>query len=191
MGYTYGMNDTNTSTIKTAVFGGGCFWCTEAVFKMLHGVVSVAPGYAGGAVENPTYEQVCTGDTGHAEVIRIEFDPAKISYRDLLTVFFATHDSTTLNRQGNDVGTQYRSIILYTEDTQKEDAEEQIEEINKENGSGRVVTEVMPLGAFFPAETYHKDYYERNPEAAYCQIIINPKLEKVQKTFEKLLASHQ
>src|SRR3989344_3957065 len=183
------MGSIDVSTIKTAVFGGGCFWCTEAVFEMLRGVVSVTPGYAGGTIDNPTYEQVCTGDTGHAEVIRIEFDPSKISYRDLLTVFFATHDSTTLNRQGGDVGTQYRSVILYTDEAQKKDAEKQIKEIDNEKGSGHVVTEVVPLRGFFSAEAYHKDYYKRNPEAAYCQIIINPKLEKVQKTFEKLLAS--
>lgn len=177
--------------MQKAVFGGGCFWCTEAVFKSLHGVSKVLPGYAGGTVKNPTYEQVSSGNTGHAEVIEIEYDPEKISYKDLLTVFFATHDPTTLNRQGNDVGTQYRSIILYTGDEQKDEAEKIIAEINSSHKDGDlVVTEIVPLEKFYVAENYHHDYYSNHKEAPYCQIIINPKLEKVQKEFSNLLQSN-
>lgn len=173
---------------ETAVFGGGCFWCTEAVFKMMRGVTSVGPGYAGGKVENPTYNEVSSGTTGHAEVIRIEYDPTQVKYRDLLTVFFGSHDPTTVNRQGNDVGTQYRSVIFYTTDEQKGEAEEMIKEINDSNSAGApVVTEVEPLTKFYDAEEYHKDYFAKNPENMYCQVVINPKLEKVQKQFAELL----
>ncbi|MDP2704901.1 MAG: peptide-methionine (S)-S-oxide reductase MsrA [Patescibacteria group bacterium] len=173
---------------KTAVFGGGCFWCTEAIFKMLNGIVSVAPGYAGGEKENPTYDEVCGGTTGHAEVIRIEYDSEKISFRNLLTVFFATHDPTTRNRQGNDVGTQYRSIILYTDENQKKEAETFIRELNDSSEDGKpIVTEIRPLTKFFEAENYHKDYFARNKENPYCELVINPKLEKVQKEFAQLL----
>jgi methionine-S-sulfoxide reductase len=174
---------------KRAVFGGGCFWCTEAVFKMLRGVVSVAPGYAGGTVKNPSYEAVTTGRTGHAEVIEIVYDPSKIKYRDLLTVFFATHDPTTLNRQGADVGTQYRSIVLYEDEEQKKDAEAEIAELDREGGDP-VVTEVVPLDVFYPAEDYHRDYYARNADKPYCQVVINPKLKKVKEKFAALLAEH-
>lgn len=170
---------------EIAVFGGGCFWCTEAVFQELKGVASVMSGYAGGTVENPTYDQVSMGTTGHAEVIQIEFDPALISYNDLLTVFFATHDSTTLNRQGNDTGPQYRSIILYSNDRQKQDAEKYIQEL-KSDGL-KVVTEVKPMGEFYPAEEYHRNYYKNNSDAPYCQVIIEPKLKKVQEKFYALL----
>lgn len=181
-----------TQQTETAVFGGGCFWCTEAVFQSLKGVQSVTPGYAGGATQNPTYEQVSGGDTGHAEVIRITFDPAKIMYRDLLTVFFASHDPTTLNRQGNDRGTQYRSIILYTTPEQRTQAEQFIEEVDTSSTEGgEVVTEVEPLDTFYEAEDYHKDYYKNNPQNAYCQIIINPKLEKVQHAFRELLKANE
>ena len=173
---------------EKAVFGGGCFWCTEAVFKMLKGVEKVLPGYAGGTVPNPTYTQVSSGKTGHAEVIYIEYDSDKISYRDLLTIFFASHDPTTVNRQGNDVGTQYRSVIFYTTEAQKTEAEKFISEINVSNSKGALmVTEVELLSKFYEAENYHKDYYENNKTAPYCQIVINPKLEKVQKDFAKLL----
>ena len=176
--------------IEIVVFGGGCFWCTEAVFKMLKGVMSVMSGYAGGDAPNPTYEQVCSGDTGHAEVIKIEFDPAEISFRDLLTVFFATHDPTTLNRQGSDVGTQYRSIIFYTSEAQKIEAENFVKEIDSSHSGGApVVTEVKPLENFYEAEDYHRDYYAKNREKSYCQLVINPKLEKVQKEFAELLKS--
>jgi len=172
----------------TAIFGGGCFWCTEAVFKMLKGVQSVVPGYAGGTKEKPTYEEVSSGRTGHAEVIKIEFDPAAISYRELLTVFFATHDPTTLNRQGADVGTQYRSVIFYTDESQKEEAGKFIAELNASSKEGNpVVTEVKPLGNFYEAEEYHKDYYKNNPQNSYCEVVINPKLKKVQKEFAALL----
>ncbi len=177
---------------EIAVFGGGCFWCTEAVFKELDGVESVMPGYAGGTTPNPTYEQVCTGETGHAEVTRIEYDPTKIPFRTLLTVFFATHDPTTLNRQGNDVGTQYRSIVLYTTSAQKEEAEAFIREVDASStAGGRVVTEVKPLTAFYEAEPDHRNYFARNPEAAYCNLVISPKVENVQKEFADLLAHNK
>ncbi len=182
---------------EVAVFGGGCFWCTEAVFKMLKGVESVSPGYAGGTIINPTYEQVSRGLTGHIECIKIEFDPKEISYKELLTVFFGSHDPTTLNRQGNDIGTQYRSVIFYTTQEQKEIAENFVKELNEsppeqaENkGDQPIVTEVAPLDVFYVAENYHQDYYERNKEVAYCQIVINPKLEKVQHSFAELLKTH-
>lgn len=173
---------------KTIVFGGGCFWCTEAVFKMLKGVESVTPGYAGGTVPNPTYEQVCTGKTGHAEATRVVYNPEAISLQDLLTVFFASHDPTTPNRQGNDVGTQYRSVVLYTDQAQKEETEAFIAKLNASSKEGvPIVTEVKPLNAFYEAEEYHKDYFARNPQQAYCQIVINPKLQKVQEGFAALL----
>lgn len=173
---------------ETAVFGGGCFWCTEAVFKMLSGVESVTPGYAGGTKPNPTYEEVSSGETGHAEVTRIIYDPAKVSYHTLLTVFFATHDPTTVNRQGNDIGTQYRSVIFSTTPAQKEEAEAFIREVDASTKAGNpVVTEVKPLAEFYEAENYHKDYFARNPDKAYCNLIISPKVEKVQKEFAELL----
>jgi peptide-methionine (S)-S-oxide reductase len=176
---------------EVAVFGGGCFWCTEAVFKMLKGVVSVLPGYAGGTTPNPTYNQVCDGQTGHAEVTRIEFDPKQVSFRTLLTVFFATHDPTTLNRQGNDIGTQYRSIILYTTPEQKEEAERFIREVDESTKEGNpVVTEVKPLTKFYEAENYHRDYFAKHPDQAYCNLIISPKVEKVQKKFAELLKNN-
>jgi peptide-methionine (S)-S-oxide reductase len=176
---------------EVAVFGGGCFWCTEAVFLELQGVQSVMPGYAGGRTKNPTYEQVCGGMTGHAEVIRIDFDPAEIGYRDLLTVFFATHDPTTLNRQGNDVGTQYRSTILYANEEQRREAEAFIKELNESKAFERpVVTTVEPLGEFSEAEEYHRNYYAKNPNQSYCQYMIPPKLGKLHKNFKDLLKSH-
>ncbi len=174
------------SSSQIAVFGGGCFWCIEAVFEQLKGVMSVVPGYAGGQTVNPTYEQVCDGDTGHAEVLRIEFDASKISYRDLLTVFFAAHNPTTLNRQGNDVGTQYRSIILTTNDEQKREAREFIDQLNVD-GKDNVVTEVVPLETFYEAEAYHHHYFQNHPDQAYCQFVINPKLEKVKERFGQLM----
>lgn len=177
---------------ELAVFGGGCFWCTEAVFKMLRGVHTVNPGYAGGTTENPTYSQVSLGNTGHAEVISIEYDPHMIQYTDLLTVFFASHDPTTLNRQGADVGTQYRSIILYTTEDQKIDAEKFIADLNASSEFGNpIVTEIKPLDKFYIAENYHKDYFENHPDASYCEIVINPKLEKVQKQFAELLKNNK
>ena len=174
--------------IKVAVFANGCFWCTEAVFSMLMGIKSVMPGYAGGTVANPTYDQVASGYTGHAEAIRIAYDPSIISYEDLLAVFFNTHDPTTLNRQGNDVGTQYRSAIFYGSEEEKAKAETLIKELNENRAYDKpVVTEVRPLAGFYEAEDYHHDYYERNKGAPYCELVIAPKLEKLQKRFEELL----
>lgn len=171
---------------QIAVFAGGCFWCTEAVFQKLRGVKSVLPGYAGGHVGNPTYEQVSSGQTGHAEVIRFEFDPAQITYRDLLEVFFATHDPTTLNRQGNDVGPQYRSAIFYANDEQKAEAEKIITEL-KDLFSQPIVTTIEPLGKFYEAEDYHRNYFLNHPDAAYCQVIINPKISKLKEKFASLI----
>ncbi len=177
--------------MEKAVFGGGCFWCTEAVFKMLRGVSSVYPGYAGGTTPNPTYEEVSSGRTGHAECTEVTFDPKEVSYEDLMSVFFGSHDPTSLNRQGNDIGTQYRSVIFYTTSEQKNKAEIYIKEINNSTENGKpIVTEVLPLEKFYVAENYHKDYYERNEDAAYCQLVINPKLEKVQEKFANLLKNH-
>ncbi len=182
------MEKDDTQKLDTIVLGGGCFWCTEAVFKMMKGVKSVEPGYAGGIDPNPTYDEVCTGTTGHAEVVKIEYDPNVAALRNILTVFFASHDPTTLNRQGNDIGTQYRSVIFYENEGQKKEAEKIISEIDASSPlGGKVVTEVKSLDKFYPAEDYHKDYFERNPDRAYCQLVINPKLEKVQKEFADLL----
>jgi peptide-methionine (S)-S-oxide reductase len=173
---------------ENAIFGGGCFWCTDAVFKMLEGVDSITSGYAGGQTESPTYREVSSGTTGHAEVIKIEFDPSKVSYRDLLTIFFATHDATQLNRQGADVGTQYRSAIFYTNDAQKTQAESFIVELNASSTDGDpIVTEVVPLTVFYPAEDYHQDYYAQNANQGYCQVVIAPKLHKVQEKYAELL----
>ena len=168
--------------LATATFGGGCFWCTEAVFQNLRGVSRVQSGYAGGHVENPTYEQVCTARTGHAEVIQITYDPAVISYQDLLEVFFTTHDPTTPNRQGNDVGPQYRSVIFHHDAEQERIAREVIKSVNDRRIWNRaIVTEVSPLPTFYPAEAYHDDYFARNPGQPYCQVIIEPKVAKLRK----------
>jgi peptide-methionine (S)-S-oxide reductase len=173
---------------EIAVFGGGCFWCTEAVFELLDGVTSVLPGFAGGQLPNPTYAQVCTGRTGHAEVARIEFDPTRISYGELLEVFFSTHDPTTLNRQGADVGPEYRSIILYTSDAQKRAAESCIAELTEAKVfDAPIVTEITALEAFYPAEDYHREYYRNNTAAPYCQFVIRPKLAKFHKKFSERL----
>lgn len=179
----------NTNPTKEViVLGGGCFWCTEAVFKMIRGVTSVLPGYAGGTTENPTYKDICNGDTGHAEVVQIEYDPELVSVKDILTIFFGSHDPTTLNRQGADIGTQYRSVIFYTTEAQKEVALAMVQEINDSSEKGdSVKTEVLPLQKFYVAESYHQDYFAMNKEATYCQLVINPKLEKVQKQFAALL----
>jgi peptide-methionine (S)-S-oxide reductase len=174
--------------MEQAIFGGGCFWCTEAVFKMLKGVSSVLPGYSGGTTINPSYDDVSSGTTGHAECTQVTFDPKEISYEDLMSVFFGSHDPTSLNRQGNDVGTQYRSVIFYTTPEQKTKAEDYIKEINSSTENGKnIVTEVVPLEKFYIAENYHKDYYEHHKDQAYCELVINPKLEKVQKKFANLL----
>lgn len=174
--------------MRTAVFGGGCFWCTEAVFQMLKGVSKVEPGYAGGEMENPSYERVSEGNTGHAEVIRITYDPLVISFEDLLTVFFGSHDPTTPNRQGNDVGEQYRSVIFYGDESEKAAAEKIIKDVDESLTDGtHAVTQLVPLGKFFPAESYHKDYFKQNKSAPYCQLIIEPKVEKVRKRFAELV----
>jgi peptide-methionine (S)-S-oxide reductase len=169
---------------ETATLGGGCFWCLEAVYKELRGVNSVMSGYAGGHAANPTYKQVCAGNTGHAEVVQVKFDPDIVSYADLLRVFFAIHDPTTLNRQGNDIGTQYRSIILTHSDAQRQTAEA----VRQELAAARIwhaplVTEIVPLEAFYPAEAEHHDYFARNPMSGYCQVVVAPKVAKFRKHF--------
>jgi peptide-methionine (S)-S-oxide reductase len=176
--------------LETAVFGGGCFWCLEAVFQRLPGVKSVESGYMGGRVEIPTYKQVCTGTTGHAEVVRVHFDPGQVSYRELLGVFFAIHDPTTLNRQGNDVGTQYRSAIFYNSEEQHREAEQAIAQLTAAHEfPAPIVTSVEPATTFFVAEDYHQNYFNENSEQPYCRFIIAPKLEKFRKAFaEKLKA---
>ncbi|WP_336023485.1 peptide-methionine (S)-S-oxide reductase MsrA [Halobellus salinisoli] len=173
-------------TLETATFGGGCFWCTEAAMKELAGVESVTSGYAGGETADPTYREVCSGSTGHAEVVQVEFDPDEITYADLLEVFFATHDPTQLNRQGPDVGSQYRSIVLYHDDEQHRQAEAYVEALDSEYAD-EVVTEIEPLERFWPAEEYHQDYFEKNPSDAYCRMHAAPKVEKVREKFEKLV----
>ena len=171
--------------MELATLGSGCFWCTEAVFQQLKGVKSVKSGYAGGTTENPSYEQVCTGMTGHAEVIQVEFDSSVISYEELLEVFFETHNPTTMNRQGNDVGTQYRSIILYHSDEQKEIAE-RVKKRLDQSGKWKnpIVTEIKPFTEFYIAEDYHQDYYKQNKNQPYCRAVISPKLEKFEKIFK-------
>jgi peptide-methionine (S)-S-oxide reductase len=178
--------------LETAILGGGCFWCTEAAFDELYGVESVESGYAGGARSNPTYEQVCSGTTGHAEVVKVTFDPSRIAYRDLLEVFFTIHDPTTLNRQGADVGTQYRSVIFYMDDTQKITAETVMNEVAASGvWNGPLVTELSPAPEFFPAEAYHDEYYRRNSNQSYCQVVIAPKLAKLRKNYHARLAVNQ
>jgi peptide-methionine (S)-S-oxide reductase len=176
--------------METATLAGGCFWCLEAVFLRVRGVHRAESGYAGGHVENPSYRAVCAGTTGHAEVVQVDFDPNVISYRELLEIFFAIHDPTTLNRQGADVGTQYRSAIYYHNDAQKTTAEAVMRELNDEKiWDGPIVTEVTPLDKFYPAEDYHREYYDRNPEQGYCQVVISPKVSKLRQKFaEKLKA---
>lgn len=175
-------------TLDTATFGAGCFWCVEAVFQQLDGVISVTSGYSGGDVANPTYKQVCDGTTGHAEVCQIAYDPQRISFKDLLEVFWSTHDPTTLNRQGNDVGTQYRSAIFYHSDQQKQVAQEYKKKLD-ESGAFKspIVTEITPFSTFYAAENYHQDYYNLNGSQPYCNFVIKPKVEKFRKVFgEKL-----
>ena len=174
--------------LETITLGGGCFWCTEAVFQTLKGVKRVESGYAGGNVENPTYQQICTGTTGHAEVIQVDFDPGEISLEDLLYVFWRTHDPTTLNRQGADVGPQYRSVIFYHNDEQKAIAEKSKKETD-ESGLWRnpIVTEISPLTNFYTAEGYHQDYYRNNPNQPYCRAVIDPKMQKLRKEYRDKL----
>jgi peptide-methionine (S)-S-oxide reductase len=176
-----------STNLDTVIFGAGCFWCVEAIFQNLKGVQSVESGYSGGTVENPSYKEVCTGTTGHAEVAKIIFDPSVISYDELLEVFWTTHDPTTLNRQGADVGSQYRSVIFYLNDKQKESAEKSKKEIAPQIWDDPVVTEITPLTNFYKAEDYHQNYYNENPEQSYCKYVINPKLEKFKKKFKEKL----
>ena len=174
--------------LELATFGNGCFWCSEAIFQQLKGVESVEPGFAGGTLKNPSYKEVCTGTTGHAEVIRLSFDPKVISYEELLEVFFSTHDPTTLNRQGADVGTQYRSVIFYYNEAQKKAAEKMIAALtDAQVYDNKIVTEITAVNNYYPAEDYHKDYYNNNKEQAYCMAVINPKLNKFMKAYKEKL----
>ncbi len=191
--YVKATNDRNMNpdrNAEIATLGGGCFWCTEAVFKELDGVEKVESGYSGGTVPNPSYKQVCGGRTGHAEVVQVTFDPNIISFGELLRVFFTLHDPTTLDRQGGDVGTQYRSIILYHNNGQREIAEQVIKEVTGEEiWDGQIVTQVVPFEAFYKAEDYHQDYFQNNPGQAYCQMVIGPKVRKFREHYrEKLKA---
>ena len=174
--------------IETITLAGGCFWCVEAVFEQVRGVIDVQSGYSNGETVRPTYEQVCTGRTGHAEVVKVEFDPAQITLREILEIFFVVHDPTTLNRQGNDVGTQYRSGIYYTDEAQKQVAEDVIREIGESRTyRSPVVTEVRPLANYSTAEDYHQDYFLNHPDQGYCAFVVGPKVEKFQKTFASRL----
>lgn len=179
------------STTEMATFGTGCFWCTEAIFKELTGVISVTPGYSGGHTVNPTYKEVCSGETGHAECTQIVFDPTEISYDELLEVFFRVHDPTSLNRQGGDIGTQYRSVIFYHNDEQKRLAEKYKIELGRSGAWDQpIVTQIAPMEKFYPAENYHHDYYEYNKDKnPYCSVVIRPKLEKFRKVFMGKLKS--
>ncbi|MFM2359874.1 MAG: hypothetical protein RLY16_1867 [Bacteroidota bacterium] len=180
-----------TGSIDTATLGTGCFWCTEAIFQQLEGVVSVKSGYSGGHVDNPDYKAVCTGTTGHAECLQIVYEPSKISFDELLEVFWQTHNPTTLNRQGNDVGTQYRSVVFYHNEAQKTKAAHYIDELNKSGAwSDPVVTSLEPMVKFYPAEDYHQNYYNDNGNQGYCQFVIRPKVEKFQKVFKDKLRKH-
>lgn len=173
-----------TESRQRATLGGGCFWCLEAVFEQLRGVEDVVSGYAGGHLTDPTYEQVCAGTTGHAEVVQITYDPALITYRDILEIFFTTHDPTTANRQGNDIGPQYRSIILYHDDDQRKTAEAVLREFDdSEAWAGPIVTEIEPLGTFYPAEEHHQEYYRNHSWQPYCQMVIAPKVSKLRRTY--------
>ena len=175
---------------EIAILGGGCFWCLEAVFDRLDGVKSVESGYMGGHKDNPTYQQVCSGNTGHVEVVRITFDPNELSYRELLDVFFTIHDPTTLNRQGNDVGTQYRSVIFYTSEQQRKTAEQLIAELNAaRHWPDPIVTTVEPAKKFFEAEDYHQEYFANNPNQSYCQFVVAPKVKKFQQKFAEKMKS--
>lgn len=187
-----GLNRTNFMTdqqkFEIATIGGGCFWCTEAVFEKLKGVISVESGYSGGFIKNPSYNEVCRGTTGHAEVIQVRFNPLIISYKQVLEIFFSTHDPTTLNQQGADVGTQYRSVIFYHNATQERIARQVIIELPESSGLKKpIVTEVSPLTAFFMAEDYHQDYFEKNPDASYCAFVIRPKIDKFRKNYSEKL----
>jgi peptide-methionine (S)-S-oxide reductase len=178
--------------LQVATLGGGCFWCLDPIFKNLKGVINVVVGYSGGTVKNPSYRLVCTGTTGHAESLQISFDPKVISYKELLKIFFSFHDPTTLNRQGADVGTQYRSVIFYHDEMQKNIAEETIAEIDKAGiWENAIVTEVMPFEAFYPAEDYHQDYFKNNPMQGYCRVVIAPKVAKFRKYYMEMIKQEQ
>ena len=179
----------SSSTVRElATLGGGCFWCTEAVFNELRGVEKAESGYSGGNVEKPSYEDVCTGTTGHAEVVQVTFDPKTISYKDLLQVFFTLHDPTTLNRQGADVGTQYRSVVFYRDEKQRMVAEEVIKEVNASKIWKRpLVTELAPLKAFYKAEDYHQEFFQKNQQSSYCQVVIEPKIAKLRQYYREKL----
>jgi len=173
---------------EVATLAGGCFWCIEGVFREVNGVENVVSGYTGGTTVNPTYEQVCTGKTGHAESVQVSYNPSKLSYREILEIFFSVHDPTTLNRQGADVGTQYRSAIFYHNEQQKRVAEELIKELGKANLWDKpIVTQIVPLETFYPAENYHQEYFSRHPERAYCQMVISPKINKFRKQWTEHL----
>lgn len=173
---------------KKATFGSGCFWCTEAILKEVKGVKEVTSGYSGGEVKNPTYREVCSGRTGHAEVIQLTYDPREVSYTELLEIFWRTHDPTTLNRQGADVGTQYRSVIFYHDEDQKQTAEQVKKELDKSGAWDKpIVTEITEFDKFYAAEEYHQDYFEKNPTEGYCQFVIGPKIEKFKKVFSEKL----
>jgi peptide-methionine (S)-S-oxide reductase len=181
-------NDAKAKTIDTATFGAGCFWCVEAFFQRLQGVLSVKSGYSGGTVKNPSYKEVCNGTTGHAEVIQITYDKSKISYDELLEVFWKTHDPTTMNRQGNDIGTQYRSAVFYHDEMQRQLAEKYKKALNEANAyPNPVITEIKPFTGFYPAEDYHQNYYNQNSGQSYCKFVIQPKLEKFEKVFKDRL----
>jgi len=185
-----GAADRKSSKVAVATFGAGCFWCTEAVFLRLKGVTAVESGYAGGFVKNPTYEAVCAGETGHAEVCRITFNPDEISFDELLKVFWKTHDPTTLNQQGADRGTQYRSVVFHHDDAQKEIARKYKQELDKSGAfPSPIVTEISPLREYYKAEEYHQNYFERNPYQGYCQAVVRPKVEKLEKVFRDKLKS--
>lgn len=175
------------NTVEVATLGGGCFWCLDAVYRRVRGVLLVTSGYAGGETKNPTYEQVCSGTTGHAEVVQVEFDPAIITYTDILHIFFAIHDPTQMNRQGNDVGTQYRSVIFYHSLNQKGIAEKTMQDITQSGTFKNVATEVVPLGMFYRAEEYHQDYFAKNPGSGYCQVVVSPKVAKFAGQYSHLL----
>ncbi|HEY32798.1 MAG TPA: peptide-methionine (S)-S-oxide reductase MsrA [Dehalococcoidia bacterium] len=180
------MNQTASSEVTT--LAGGCFWCIDAVFREIEGVNHVVSGYTGGTAANPNYKQVCTGTTGHAEAVQMSFNPSKISYREILEIFFSIHDPTTLNRQGADVGTQYRSVIFYHNEQQKAVAEKIIEELDEAHvWKNPIVTEILPLGKFYPAEDYHQGYFSKNPRQGYCQMIISPKVNKFRQQWTKRL----
>jgi peptide-methionine (S)-S-oxide reductase len=183
-----GKADTAEKQLETATFGGGCFWCVEAIYERVKGVEEATSGYSGGHVKNPTYKEVCTGRTGHAEVVQIRYDPAVVSFTRLLEVFFETHDPTSLNRQGADVGTQYRSVVFYHSEEQRRQAEETIRELDSAGiWNAPIVTKVEPFDTFYSAEDYHQEYYENNPNQGYCRVVILPKVEKFEKVFKDLL----